>query len=120
MDDEQIVRNVLAKMFARLGCRCSFAENGNEALFLYSRALESGLPFDLVILDLTVPGGMGGKETVARLRESDPDVVAVLSSGYLNDPVMAQYTQYGFRATITKPYSLADLTTVLSTVFKKG
>lgn len=117
MDDEALIRSVLTKMLRRLGCRSSAAENGNEAVYLYQRAFDSGHPFDLVILDLTVPGGMGGKDALARIKEMDPGAKVLVSSGYSNDPVMSDFQQFGFEDVITKPYSLADLSAVLDRVF---
>ena len=117
LEDERIVRDVLLKMFTRLGCKCSFAENGVDAIYAYEKARESGFPFDMVVLDLTVPGGMGGQETMLRLREVDPDVVAVVSSGYVNDPVIADCERFGFKATIIKPYSMQDLVRLLKRLF---
>jgi CheY-like chemotaxis protein len=117
MDDEALIRSVLSKMLRRLGCRSSAAENGNEAVYLYQRAFDSGRPFDLVILDLTVPGGMGGKDAMVRIREIDPEARVMLSSGYSNDPVMADYERFGFNGVISKPYSLADLSSALGELF---
>lgn len=117
MDDEALIRSVLSKMLRRLGCRSSAAENGNEAVYLYQRAFDSGRPFDLVILDLTVPGGMGGKDAMVRIREIDSEARVMLSSGYSNDPVMADYERFGFNGVISKPYSLADLSDALGEVF---
>lgn len=117
MDDEALIRSVLSKMLRRLGCRSSSAQNGNEAVYLYQRAFDSGRPFDLVILDLTVPGGMGGKDAMVRIREADPSARVVVSSGYSNDPVMADHQRFGFDGVISKPYSLADLSAALGAVF---
>jgi CheY-like chemotaxis protein len=77
---------------------------------------EAGAPFDAVIMDLTVPGGMGGREAMERLLEIDPTVTAIVSSGYSNDPVMANYREYGFQAVLTKPYQLHDLEQVVRRV----
>jgi len=117
LEDERIVRDVLLKMFTRIGCKCSFAENGVDAIYAYEKARESGFPFDMVVLDLTVPGGMGGQETMQRLTEVDPNVVAVVSSGYVNDPVIADCERFGFKATIIKPYSMQDLVRLLKRLF---
>jgi PAS domain S-box-containing protein len=119
MDDEQIIRDVLQEMLQRLGYEVALAGEGGEAVELYRRAKESGSPFDLVIIDLTVPGGMGGKETIRKLREIDPEVRAIVSSGYSNDPLAAAFTRYGFIDFIAKPFKLEDLGKVLKRVIPR-
>ena len=95
------------------------ARDGEEAVELYERELRRSRPFDAVILDLTVPGGMGGKDAVKRLRALDPAVKAIVSSGYCNDPVMASYRDHGFRGVIAKPYNVDDLAAVLKEVLRR-
>ncbi len=109
MDDDDIVREVAAQMLGHLGYETGEAADGEEAVQEYQQAMESGRPYDGVILDLTVPGRMGGKETIARLREIDPDVRAIVSSGYCNDPIMAEYKAHGFAGVVPKPYSMEKL-----------
>lgn len=109
MDDEVMVMTVIAKVLERFGHTVVTAQNGEEALRAYSIAMESGDGFDLVILDLTVQGGMGGKHCLEQLKKIDPAVVAVVSSGYSNDPVMSNYEEYGFAGMIAKPYSIEEL-----------
>ena len=113
MDDEQMILDVGEKILARLGHRVTRARNGEEAIALYRNAAGSGEPFDLVIMDLTIPGGKGGSETIGELREINPGVRAIVSSGYSNNPVMANYRQYGFCGVIVKPYRFNDLKQVL-------
>lgn len=113
MDDEEIIRAVAVKFLSRLGYTVATANDGQEALRLYEGALRQNNPFDAVIMDLTIPGGMGGKEAIEKLRLVDPEVKAIVSSGYSNDPVMAQHRKYGFDAVITKPFNLDDLKLVL-------
>jgi two-component system cell cycle sensor histidine kinase/response regulator CckA len=104
----------LAKeMLSHCGYQCELAKDGHETIDLFRQALKNGTPFSAVILDLTVPGGLGGKDTILRLREIDPQVVAFVSSGYSNDPIMANFHTYGFQGVITKPYSLIGLSTIL-------
>jgi len=102
MDDEEIIRGVAVKFLNRLGYAVATANDGHEALRLYEGALQQNRPFDAVIMDLTIPGGMGGKEAIEKLRKVNPNVKAIVSSGYSNDPVMAEHRKYGFDAVITK------------------
>jgi len=116
MDDQQSIRNMAEKMLTRLGYQVQFAWDGTEAIDLYKKALESGHCFDAVILDLTVPGGMGGKESIRKLLEIDPEIKAIVSSGYSNDPIMSEYRKYGFRGAVAKPYEMKDLDATLQKV----
>lgn len=109
MDDNKMVRDVLGDILKYLGYKVDFSKNGAEAIELYRNALESEQPFDVVIMDLTVPGGMGGKEALQKLLAIDPKVKAIVSSGYSTDPVMAHYEEYGFIDVITKPYKSTEL-----------
>ena len=97
MDDEEMVRHILDKMLGHLGYKAKLARDGEEAIELFTSAQASGKAFDAVILDLTVPGGMGGTETMARLLEIDPRVKAIVSSGYSDDPIMAEFAKYGLQ-----------------------
>lgn len=119
MDDEEIIREVAGEMLSRSGYDVEFATDGGEAIELYKRAKENGKPFDVVIMDLTIPGGMGGKETIDRLIKIDPGVRAVASSGYSNDSVMSEYERYGFRGVIAKPYKIEELSATLRKVVKE-
>ncbi|MDH4163465.1 MAG: PAS domain S-box protein [Nitrospirota bacterium] len=109
MDDEEDVRETAGSVLKRLGYSVALAEDGNQTITMYREAMERGEPFDAVIIDLTVPGGMGGREAVRLLREIDPSVRAIVSSGYSNDPVMAEYEDYGFAGMVSKPYRMKDL-----------
>ncbi|MHB1126450.1 MAG: PAS domain-containing sensor histidine kinase [Bacillota bacterium] len=112
VDDDEAVRKVAGAMLTSLGYDVYHASSGDEGITSYKDAKETGKPFALVIMDLTIPGGIGGKETIKRLRQYDPDVKAMVSSGYSTDPVMSSYTQYGFKGIITKPYHLHELSEV--------
>jgi CheY-like chemotaxis protein len=118
MDDEDSIRDIAREMLSSLGYEVELARDGTEAISLYRKARESSYPFDVVVLDLTVPGGMGGAEAIERLREIDPEIKAVVSSGYSNDPIMADYTKYGFRGVIAKPYTAKELSQTLNSVIK--
>ncbi len=109
MDDEEIVRNTIGDMLVDIGYTVEFAMEGSEAIRKYKEAKLSGRPYDIVIMDLTVPGGMGGKDAVKEILKFDPSARVVVSSGYSNDPVMANYQIYGFSGVITKPYELKKL-----------
>jgi PAS domain S-box-containing protein len=114
MDDEAQVREVVHQMLEHLGWQVECAADGREAVERYHRALAAGRRFDVVVLDLTVPGGMGGREAVRQLRELDPELRAIVSSGYSNDTVLADYRSHGFFGMVAKPYRLDDLERVLS------
>jgi PAS domain S-box-containing protein len=113
MDDEELLRNMARRLLLRLGHTVGVAEDGEEAYRLYGAALEAGQPFDVVLLDLTIPGGMGGKQTMVKLLELDPHVTAVVCSGYSNDPIMSDYQLYGFKEVLPKPYHMEDLQKLL-------
>ena len=113
MDDEEIVTIVVGHMLGALGYEFDCVESGEEALEKYAEAMKSGEAFDAVILDLTVRGGMGGKEAIAKLLETDPAVKAIVSSGYSDDPIVANYRDFGFKAVLSKPYEIEKLSSVL-------
>lgn len=120
MDDEDYVRKVLSSMLSLMGISAEAAENGGDTLELYRKAMDQEQPYDAVIMDLTIPGGMGGKETLENLLVLDPGVKAVVTSGYSNDPVMAHYTDFGFKGCMAKPFTLDSLKRVLITLFKEA
>ncbi len=121
MDDDDIIRDVAGKMLTKLGYEVDFARDGSEAIELYKKSKNSGRPFDVVIIDLTIPGGMGGRETMQKLLEVDPHVKAIVSSGYSDDAVMSNYTNYNFKGVIAKPYRIEELSkTVRSVLAETG
>lgn len=113
MDDEVSIREIVGEMLSFLKYETDFAQDGQEALDKYMEAKKSGSPFDAVIMDLTIPGGMGGKDAVKKLLEIDPEVKVIVSSGYSHDPVMSYYNEYGFSGVVKKPYKIQELAQVL-------
>ena len=109
MDDDLMLRNLARSQLAALGHDAVLVKDGAEAISTYQEMQESDSPIDLVILDLTIPGGMGGKETAQKLLQLDPEAKLIVASGYSNDPVMAGYSEYGFRAAVAKPFTLKEL-----------
>jgi signal transduction histidine kinase len=116
MDDEEVIRNLLRELLETLGYTVECVQDGAEAVAVYQCAQAAGQPFAMVILDYTIPGGMGGLETLHRLRAIDPQVKALISSGYANNPVMADWAYYGFRGVVAKPYTMAQLQETLHNV----
>lgn len=116
MDDEELVRDVTREMLEIMGYETEFALDGREAIDKFRRAKESGKPFSAVILDLTIPGGMGGRDAMQKLLEVDPAVKAVVSSGYSKDPIMSDFRKYGFSGVISKPYRVSDFSRVITSV----
>ena len=114
MDDEEVVRRVAQELIQALGHDVEAAEHGEQAIKLYQEARAAGRPFDVVILDLTIRGGMGGSETIEKLLAIDPEVKAVVSSGYSDDTVISRYPEKGFRAFLKKPYDIAALQSILN------
>jgi len=116
MDDQSYIRRMVAHMLTYLGYEVEFAKNGSEAIEMYKEAKESGQSFDAVILDLTVPGEMGGECAIEKLIEIDTDVKAIITSGYSNNPIMSEYEQYGFSGAVSKPYTVNELNDTLSKI----
>ncbi len=119
MDDEEIIIEVVAELLQTIGYQTETATDGKQALQLYQEALDAGSPFDVVIMDLTVPGGMGGAQALPKLRKIDPQARVIVSSGYCNDPVLSDYQKYGFDDVVVKPFTLDDLALVLEAVLAK-
>lgn len=109
MDDEEIVRDAAGAILTELGYEVAFAGDGKDAIEAYQKAMDSGRPYDIVIMDLTIPAGMGGKDAIKKLLDIDPGAKAIVSSGYSNDSIMSEFAKYGFAAVIAKPYRISDL-----------
>ncbi len=118
MDDEEGIRTMASQLLRRIGFKVEAAADGTAAIEAYKRALEEGRRFDLVITDLTVPGGMGGLQCMRELMKIDPEVRAIVSSGYSSDPVMSDHRAYGFRGMIPKPYRITDFAKVIRQVLE--
>jgi PAS domain S-box-containing protein len=116
MDDEEMIRDLAEELLSSLGYDAVVALDGVEAIELFKKAREMGEQFSAVILDLTVPGGMGGEETLKNLLKIDPDIRAIVSSGYSTDPILSKFKRYGFRNVAVKPYKIEDISRVLDEV----
>ena len=108
MDDEPMIRDLTGNMLRHLGYDADFAEEGQGAVRKYQAALDASTPYDAVILDLTIKGGMGGQETINMLKAIDPTVKAIVSSGYSGNPAMVNYKRYGFCEVVAKPYDMIE------------
>lgn len=109
MDDDEMILQLSKQMLKYLGHEAETCSDGEQAIALYDKAMQENKPFDLVIMDLTIPGGMGGEKAIKKLLEIDPEAKAIVSSGYSNDKVMSEYIQHGFKAVVVKPYQVEDL-----------
>jgi len=116
MDDDEMIRDLTKELLESMGLDASFAKDGSEAIAMYEKARQFGRPFEAVIMDLTIPGGMGGKEAIEKLRSLDPEVKAIVSSGYSNDPIMADHAKYGFVGVLPKPYQVDDVAKILKRI----
>jgi CheY-like chemotaxis protein len=114
MDDEEIIRDVASNMLIELGYRVQTCAGGDEAYALYKAARDTKDPFWAVIMDLTIPGGMGGIEAAQLILAIDPEACLIVSSGYSNDPVMSEFRAYGFSGAVAKPYSIQEISSVLA------
>jgi CheY-like chemotaxis protein len=119
MDDEQIILDMTREVLKFLDYDVMFAKDGLTAIDLYKKEKAAGFPFDVVILDLSVPSGLGGKETVEQLRKLDPGVKAVISSGYSDDPAVQDFSNFGFDEKLAKPYKIHELKNMLEQLMKK-
>ena len=113
MDDDEMIRDVASSMLTHLGFKVATCASGEETIELYKNSMESGAPFSLVIMDLTIPGGFGGKEAAEQILSLFPKARLAVSSGYSNDPIMSNYKEYGFSGAIAKPYSIHAFEKVL-------
>lgn len=116
MDDEENILHAVGEMLMNYGYQVVLTVDGDKAILAYQEALKNGMPFDAVIVDLTVPGGKGGQEVIAYLRDFDPKIKAIVSSGYADDLIIADYERFGFKGVVSKPYKIEELNKVLQKV----
>ena len=116
VDDEEMVLNTTSEMLGNMGYEVECVTDGSDAVESYLQSRSTGAPFDIVILDITIPGGIGGKDAMRRLRAADPEVKVIVSSGYSNDPIMSRFNKYGFKGVIAKPYLIEELEEVIRNV----
>ena len=116
LDDEELVRKMLGTMLEEMGYKIDYAVHGQETVTKYQQTIQDNSPYDIVITDLTIPGGMGGQEAAQEILKLNPQAKIIVSSGYATDPVMAHYEEYGFRGRIAKPYRFAELQKVIQQV----
>jgi CheY-like chemotaxis protein len=114
LEDEQVLQKIIGTMLVHEGCSVVCADEGLRAIRAFSDALHAGDPFHAAILDLTIPGGMGGKEALAELRKLDPEIRVFVSSGYADSPVMSNPQEHGFTDSISKPFTRAELLDLLA------
>jgi CheY-like chemotaxis protein len=116
LEDDPLVRSLITRNLTSQGFEVCETPEGTETIRRYQESMDQGRKFDLVVLDLTIPNGLGGVRTMERLRQLDPNVLAIVSSGYSDDPVMAKPSAYGFSAVLPKPYEPADLLRLVKSV----
>ncbi|MDD2272667.1 MAG: PAS domain S-box protein [Desulfuromonadaceae bacterium] len=119
MDDEEMIRDLAATMLEEIGYEVTTCSDGIDAIRYYAAAKESGVPFSAVIMDLTIPGGMGGREAAKEIISIDTSACLIVSSGYSNDPIMSDYSTYGFSGAVAKPYRISELAQILRSALNK-
>lgn len=120
MEDEPLIRQLIVHNLKSLGCEVTPTCEGAETVARYQESVHQGQPFDLLVMDLSIPGGMGGAAAMEKIRQIDPGVRAIVSSGYSDDPVMSRYLDYGFRAVLPKPYQPQELRELVEELLQEG
>ncbi|MGI9535257.1 MAG: hybrid sensor histidine kinase/response regulator, partial [Thermodesulfobacteriota bacterium] len=116
MDDDYAIRDMLVNIIENLGFEVDSASSGEEALDIYQNTKDTGNQYKFVLLDITIPGGMGGKDTILKLRENEPDIKAIAISGYSKDPISTEYEDFGFNGFIAKPFKIKDFESLIQNV----
>ena len=116
MDDEIMIGEIASQMLSFLGCESLHVTSGEDAIAVYRQHRDKGEPFDVVIMDLTVPGGMGGSEAVVEILAIDPQARVLVSSGYSNNQIMTNFADYGFRGVVEKPFDMHSLQEAIEAV----
>ena len=119
MDDDESIRDIASSILIHLGYEVKTCDKGEEAIELYKTSMESGAPFLAIIMDLTIPGGLGGKQAAEQILSLYPKACLIVSSGYSNDPIMSNYKEYGFSGAIAKPYNILEVETVLNSLLSQ-
>ena len=119
MDDDFTIFEVASHMLDIYGFEVDWVENGEKAIIKYRESLGKGHPYDIIIMDLTVPGAMGGAQAVREILEINPNAKVIVSSGYSNDPIMAHFQEYGFKGVIAKPYSIEEIIKIINDVLSQ-
>ncbi|MBT4511480.1 MAG: response regulator, partial [Chloroflexi bacterium] len=119
MDDEEIFSSSLKQILAEMGHQVCVVGEGRQAIIRYEEAVGDGREYDIVLMDLTIPGGMGGRETIAELKNRHPKIKTIVSSGYYDDPVMADFHKYGFSGALAKPFNIEDLVREINRVVEE-
>ena len=114
LEDDPAIQKILVKMFKHLKHHATFTDDGLDTIREYKEAKETSEPYNLLIMDLTIPGAMGGKDAISLLKEYDPNIKAIVSSGYSNDPIMADPQAYGFINVLSKPFTLLQLKSIIN------
>ncbi len=118
MDDDSVI-DTISKILRLLGYDVECAKDGAEAIHIYKNAYNSTQPVDVVLMDLFIPGGMGGKDTIKVLLKSYPEIKAIIISGYINDPIMMHYDKFGFKRAIIKPFTIMEINYALQVVINQ-
>lgn len=117
MDDEDMIGEIACQMLIHLGYDGHHVKDGEAAIEEYSRSLEDGAPYDVIIMDLSIPGGMGGQDAIVKVLEINPEAKVLVSSGNPADPIMIHFGDYGFKGAINKPFDLASLQSTMDSIF---